>query len=250
MEKAGTFSRDEAGAIYSRRMVRDSHISEVRRQAGEASFRARSGKNFVEQIVEQNGSKSSANVQQGVDGLFNFCSTKIYEEHEEHEEPKKEEKVTSNFLDPNDALKVGGKSPDEWANHWCSRHPRNGGYVQVMQWILRQVESQPVEHAASKLLQVDECHAAWCASDKWKVDVDFVPGLPKWLEDRCYLRMPPVNGSPPPPRGGKAPPKLGSKQEVDAFVSLVKINRPGKERSHASNGRCRANLYRVLGIAA
>lgn len=44
LEAAGVFSRDESGAIYSRRMVKDEHIRDVRAKAGHEGWKAKGGK--------------------------------------------------------------------------------------------------------------------------------------------------------------------------------------------------------------
>jgi hypothetical protein len=44
LENAGVFSRDTAGAIFSRRMVKDEHIRNVRAKAGHEGWQAQSGK--------------------------------------------------------------------------------------------------------------------------------------------------------------------------------------------------------------
>lgn len=65
MERAGTFSRDESGAIFNRRMVRDTDISMKRRAAGMASA-ASQGKaarrqdgTFASNLLEQNAEQKT-----------------------------------------------------------------------------------------------------------------------------------------------------------------------------------------------
>lgn len=85
MEKAGTFSRDENGVIYSRRMVRDSHISEVRREAGRRGREARFAENLHQQNVQQNSSKTVSKSSASENVLLEFCSTKNTKNNEELE---------------------------------------------------------------------------------------------------------------------------------------------------------------------
>lgn len=62
MERCGIFSRDEAGVIFCRRMVRDRRISSVRSAAGKRG----GNPNLVKQEVNQNSSKPQANSEEKV----------------------------------------------------------------------------------------------------------------------------------------------------------------------------------------
>jgi hypothetical protein len=57
MRHVGTFSHDDSGVIFSRRMVRDTELSETRRRAG----MARSPLVSAGKFAEQNGSKAPPN---------------------------------------------------------------------------------------------------------------------------------------------------------------------------------------------
>ena len=54
LEDAGVFSRDEQGCIYSRRMVKDEHVRNVRADAG----RLGGNPNLLKQKVKQNGEQN------------------------------------------------------------------------------------------------------------------------------------------------------------------------------------------------
>ena len=64
LERAGTFSRDEDGAIYSRRMVKDEHIRNVRsdagKQGGNPALVGAKDKREVKQTNKQNPTPSSS----------------------------------------------------------------------------------------------------------------------------------------------------------------------------------------------
>lgn len=60
LEQAGVFSRDEQGIVFSRRMVKDGHISDVRSAAGKQG----GNPNLLKQTDKQNASKTQANAEQ------------------------------------------------------------------------------------------------------------------------------------------------------------------------------------------
>jgi hypothetical protein len=64
LEAAGVFSRTEDGTIFSRRMVRETHLSAVRREAGakggavaQAKLRAEAGQSSADAVAEAEGQK-------------------------------------------------------------------------------------------------------------------------------------------------------------------------------------------------
>ena len=60
LEHAGVFSRDDQGVVFSRRMVKDGHISDVRSAAGKLG----GNPDLLKQNDKQNASKTQANAEQ------------------------------------------------------------------------------------------------------------------------------------------------------------------------------------------
>ena len=161
MERIGLFSRDERGCIFSRRMVKDSHISRVRKEAAAARLLVADRDNH--------GRFAGSNIP--IDG------------------PAKTEQNTvlssSSSSSPKGNTDAAAKTPEKWARRLYERKKKKKNKPLVEYVVLKLWES--AEDPESLFAHIDRVHAAKCSTHDWqKNDGNFAPKLDEWLSDDGY----------------------------------------------------------------
>lgn len=175
LEGNGVFSRDEAGMIYSRRMVKDERTRMLRAAGGYRS-------------VEH--PKTLKPLSKGTHVGSNNAGTHPPEEEEEDvaEEETKSGSLNENSLDAH-------RFPDEfdfpaWFEVRISRHPKPQDRNIAAQYIRDRMTAGTID-----LQRFGEVHDAWC--EYWKADNSerYAPSLAKFVYDKWDLKLPPKRGA-------------------------------------------------------
>lgn len=201
LENAGVFSCTEHGVIYSRRMIRDEHIRQVRREAGKKGIESRLLKQNSSKtdLLKQNSSKPSANLQQtGQQNARSSSSSSFSSSTSSNSSPLErsppllqqtpldEQQSPDGDSSPNgDDARV---DPDRDAfEEWWRHYPRKVGkqaafraYVNARKRICKERKCAPSE-ARSLLLQ-----ACIAFSQSPKARSEFCPHPGTWLNQGRY----------------------------------------------------------------
>lgn len=122
------------------------------------------------------------------DSRINQTRTRTLQGQEQGHDTTKQEASLS--------VEMTASEPGFWAEQWYARHPKKKDLVLVAPVVCRLFESGGI----SLMLEIDAAHLAKCGSAKWlEKNGQYVPSLPKWLEDRGWTEpntdTSPVSGS-------------------------------------------------------
>lgn len=190
MERIGIFSRDERGCIYSRRMARDTHISEVRRAAAMKRHQA-------EQRACSEVAGGFAPAKHAAKNMQNAAVSGAVSDS-----------VSDSVLDSDlsgaralvskDLEKQNTEAPESWRTEYGRLYDKHNppGYradgESEYYSLLRRVHKQAVTAAIE---EIRSNHKAWMQylDDNPK---EYRPGIGKWFRDGYFQRLPPrkLNG--------------------------------------------------------